>query len=426
MLQATPVLHATNLRATMFVTGKDAGSASIYYTGWGQLSRYAVGGAWQLQSQTYDLHRIVDDVKGLQPLSDLVRLHAGETLAQYRHRIAADLDRNAKAITAHGASRPIAFAYPFGDWGQHARAAGVVEALRQVLRSRIRVAFDQDHQSGWRFALPGDDLLHVHRLQMRDWTATQFLARLRAAARLSQTAYRERGLDVQVSRTALVSAAVSAPCAPASSRPVAQVATTAKVVALSFNGGLSPYTPQMIDVLNRYDAHGTFFVLGRTVPERSRVLARMLTAGDEVANGTWSGSHAAALTQDALSLELKRTNAEVQSVVPFRPCLTRPPYNESRARMVRVGRGLDMTTALWSVDPHDQSLRDPKVIAGRVLGAVEPGAIVLLHDGGSGRWATVQALPRILTALHRRGYRVVTVSELLTEIRHRAAKEPGR
>jgi peptidoglycan/xylan/chitin deacetylase (PgdA/CDA1 family) len=249
---------------------------------------------------------------------------------------------------------------------------------------------------------------------MRDWTGTQFLARLRAAARLSQTAYRERGLDVQVTRTALVRAAVSAPCAPASRTPVAQVKTTAKVVALSFNGGLSPYTPQMLDVLSRNDAHGTFFVLGRTVRERSRVLARMLTAGDEVANGTWSGSHAAALTQDELALELKRTNAEVQAVVPFRPCLTRPPYNENRGRTARVARSLDMTTALWSIDPHDQSLRDPAAIARRVLGAVEPGAIVLLHDGGSGRWATVQALPRILTALHRRGYRVVTVSELLT------------
>ncbi len=414
MLQATPILEATHLRATMFVTGKDAGSGSIYYASWGQLGRYAAGGVWELQNYTYDLHQVIDDVKGLQPLSQLVRLQPGETLQHYRARIGADLDHDARAIVSHGGAQPIAFSYPFGDWGQHARAAGVAAALQGVLRSRVRIAFDQDHQSGWRFSMPGDDPMHVHRLQMRDWTASEFLARLRAAAKLSQTTYRERGLDVQVDRRTLVAAAVAAPCAPASDVPVASASTTAKVVALSFNGGLSPYTPQLLDVLKRDDAHGTFFVLGRTVPARSRVLARMLAEGDEIGNATWSGSHAAALTEDALATELKRTNAEVQAVVPFRPCLTRPPYNEGTARLARVARSLDLTTALWSVDPHDQSLSDPAVIARRVLRDVEPGAIVLLHDGGSGRWATVQALPRILDALHRRGYRVVTVSQLLT------------
>ncbi len=414
MLQATPILKATNLRATMFVIGKDAGSASIYYAGWGQLSHYAAGGVWQLQNHTYALHRTIDDVKGLQPLSELVRLQPGETLRQYRERIGADLDRDSRAIVSHGGAAPIAFSYPFGDWGQHARTPGVVGALQSVLRSRVRIAFDQDHQSGWRFSMPGDDPLHVHRLQMRDWNATQFLARLRAAAKLSQTTYRERGLDVQVDRSTLVAAAVAAPCAPASDVPVASASTTAKVVALSFNGGLSPYTPQVLDVLKRDDAHGTFFVLGRTVPSRSRVLARMLAEGDEVGNATWSGSHASSLSESALTTELKRTNAEVQAVVPFRPCLTRPPYNEGTPRLARVARGLDMTTALWSVDPHDQSLSDPALIAHRVLREVKPGAIVLLHDGGSGRWATVQALPQILDSLHRRGYRVVTVSQLLT------------
>ena len=301
MLQATPILEATHLRATMFVTGKDAGSGSIYYASWGQLSRYAAGGVWELQNHTYDLHQVIDDVKGLQPLSQLVRLQPGETLQHYRARIGADLDHDARAIVSHGGAQPIAFSYPFGDWGQHARAAGVAAALQDVLRSRVRIAFDQDHQSGWRFSMPGDDPMHVHRLQMRDWTASEFLARLHAAAKLSQTTYRERGLDVQVDRRTLVAAAVAAPCAPASDVPVASASTTAKVVALSFNGGLSPYTPQLLDVLKRDDAHGTFFVLGRTVPARSRVLARMLAEGDEIGNATWSGSHAASLTEDALA-----------------------------------------------------------------------------------------------------------------------------
>ncbi len=78
-----------------------------------------------------------------------------------------------------------------------------------------------------------------------------------------------------------------------------------------------------------------------------------------------------------------------------------------------MGTIVGVTTALWSIDPRDFELRSPVRIAQRVLGAVRPGAIVLLHDGGTNRWATVQALPRILSALDRRGYSVVTVSELL-------------
>src|SRR5581483_11331659 len=60
MLEATPILRATHLSASMFVTGADASSASIYYANWSELNRYADDGIWQLENQTYDLHRMVD------------------------------------------------------------------------------------------------------------------------------------------------------------------------------------------------------------------------------------------------------------------------------------------------------------------------------------------------------------------------------
>ena len=182
----------------------------------------------------------------------------------------------------------MAFSYPFGDWGQHARTPGVAAALQSVLASRFQIAFDQDRQAGWRFALPGDPRLHIHRLEVQDWTGAQFIARLVAAAKLSQTAYRERGLDVHYSRRQLVSAAVSAACAPSSDVPVTSVTTSTKAVALSFDDGPSPFTPQVLDVLRHYGAHATFFVLGENLTDRSRVLGRMLVSGNEIANGTWT------------------------------------------------------------------------------------------------------------------------------------------
>jgi peptidoglycan/xylan/chitin deacetylase (PgdA/CDA1 family) len=68
--------------------------------------------------------------------------------------------------------------------------------------------------------------------------------------------------------------------------------------------------------------------------------------------------------------------------------------------------------ALWSLDPRDFETTDPGVIARRVLSQVRPGSIITLHDGGSDRWATVQAIPQILAGLARRGYQVTTVTNL--------------
>jgi peptidoglycan/xylan/chitin deacetylase (PgdA/CDA1 family) len=220
MLQADPVLKATGMRAAVFTIGKEASSASLFYVGWGGLGNYAASGRWELENHTYGLNRSIDDVKGLLPVSDLVRVKPGETLAAYKKRVGADIDHDQSLIAAHNGGRAVAFSYPFGDWGQHARTPGVAAALQTVLASRFQIAFDQDRQAGWRFALPGDPRLHIHRLEVQDWTGAQFIARLVAAAKLTQTAYRERGLDVHYSRRQLVSAAVSAACAPSSTVPV--------------------------------------------------------------------------------------------------------------------------------------------------------------------------------------------------------------
>ena len=415
MLQADPILRDTDMRAAVFAIGKEASSSSLFYITWGGLGSYAASGRWELENHTYGLNRSIDDVKGLPPVSELVRVKPGETLSQYAARVGADLDHDQGLISSHNGGRAVAFSYPFGDWGQHARTPGVVAALQKVLATRFQVAFDQDRQAGWRFALPGDNRLHIHRLQVQDWTGTQLIARLVAAAKLSETAFRERGLDVHYDRQQLVSAAVSAACAPASATPITSVSTSAKAIALSFDDGPSPFTPQVLDVLRHYRAHATFFVLGENLTASSRVLGRMLVSGNEIANGTWTGAHANTIGTNALESELRRTDAEIEAAVPFRPCLTRPPYRENVTRLTTLAGGLNLTTALWSVDPRDFTLRNPAKIAKRVLSQVRPGSIVILHDGGdSARWATVQALPIILKTLDKRGYQVMSISQLLT------------
>jgi peptidoglycan/xylan/chitin deacetylase (PgdA/CDA1 family) len=416
MVQADPILRDTGMRATMFVIGRAASEPSFYYQDWGDLRGFVASGRWELGNHTVDLHQSHDDVRGRPPVSALARPERDESLAAFEARIAADVDRAQNLLRQEGSGNPVAFAYPFGDWGQHARVPGVPAAIERVLTERFALAFDQDGQSGWRFALPGDDPLHIHRLQMQNWNGAEFLDRLAAAEELSETAFRERGLDLGYSPDRLFAAAVKQACARPQETPIrATPALEPKAVALTFDDGPSAYTPQVLDVLDDYGAKATFFVVGRRLQGRDTVLERMLVEGHEIANHTWSHSHAKEISRSALSRELRVTSARIASAVPTKPCLTRPPYNEGVARHADVGHSLGMSTALWSVDPRDFELRSAWRIANRVLKQVDSGDIVLLHDGGADRWATVQALPLILEGLDERGLSAVTVSELVED-----------
>jgi peptidoglycan/xylan/chitin deacetylase (PgdA/CDA1 family) len=414
MVQSDPILRDTGMKATMFVIGSAASEPSFYYEDWGDLRGYVASGRWELGNHTNELHRSYDDVRGLQPISALVRPEQGESLAVFEQRIADDIDRAEDLLREKGSGNPTAFSYPFGDWGQNARVKGVRATVRRVVEARFTLAFDQDGQSGWRFALPGDDPMHIHRLQVENWNGIDFLERLVAAEKLSETAYRERGLDLSFGPAQLLAAAVRQQCTPPQAEPIRYATHQgSRAVALTFNDGPSPYTPQVLDVLRTHGANATFFVVGRRLAGRDTVLQRMLVEGNEIANSTWAYRHARNTTRRGLNRELRATSARIASAVPTKPCLTRPPYNEGVERHTAVGHALGMSTALWSIDPRDFELRSPWLIARRVLGNIRPGDIVLLHDGGSDRWATVQALPLILDGLEKRGLEAVTVSELV-------------
>ena len=410
MIQADPILKATGMKATMFVIGADPGKASFYYATWSALSNYASNGRWELANHTDQLHHI-EDVNGV-PTSDLVRLDPGETIAEYKQRIGADLDADESAIDQNSPDHAIAFAYPYGDWGQNSPPA-VAKALNQVLRQRFQLAFDQDGESGWRPTLPGDDVMHLHRLQAMNWSGSQLITRLRAAMTLARTTYEQRGLDVRYTNTELVAAAAAYRCAPTSAIPVSSGPTGKKQIALTFDGGPSPYTAQVLDVLRTHGDNATFFVNGAQLTGENRLLVRMVLAGDEIGNGTWTGTALDTADKAAVRSSISKAQSAIRAAVPITPCLTRPPYGLDRPRFARIAASLGLGTALWSVDPSDFRTNDPETIAQRVLAKAKPGSIVVLHDGGGPRWATVQALPEIIAQLRKRGYQMVTVSQLL-------------
>jgi len=183
-----------------------------------------------------------------------------------------------------------------------------------------------------------------------------------------------------------------------------------KMVALTFDDGPSVYTPQVLAILNRYRVHGTFFEIGRQVGPLAATARAVIRDGDVIGNHTWSHPD---LTAQNTAAQVRPTQAAVQRATGFRPCLLRPPYGIAPAGVVGIARSLGLLTIQWDVDPADWSRPGASVIAQRVLGAVRPGSIVIMHDGGGDRSETVQALGTIVPALLARGYHLVTVPRLL-------------
>lgn len=205
---------------------------------------------------------------------------------------------------------------------------------------------------------------------------------------------------------------------------VQSVSTTEKVVALTFDDGPNePYTGQILDVLRERDAKATFFVVGVNATRHPETLLRIIDEGHAIGNHTWSHPLLSTLTSTWVVAEIEHGAAVIESLTGRRPPLFRPPGGDrgDPRQLRRVCRRLECLTVMWSVDANDDDdYRIPEVdpIVERVLRQVEPGAIVLLHDGDGlkeqpYKGSTVQALSRILDGLISQGYRLVTVPELL-------------
>ncbi len=183
-----------------------------------------------------------------------------------------------------------------------------------------------------------------------------------------------------------------------------------RMVALTFDDGPSIYTPQVLAALNRYGVHATFFEIGRQVGPLAAYSRKVVGDGDVVGDHTWSHPVLSALNTAA---QIRPTQAAVHKATGTTPCLLRPPYGTAPPAVVGIARSLGLLTIQWDVDPTDWARPGASVIAQRVLAAVHPGAIVIMHDGGGDRSETVSALGTIIPTLIARGYHLVTVPQLL-------------
>lgn len=183
-------------------------------------------------------------------------------------------------------------------------------------------------------------------------------------------------------------------------------------VAIGFDDGPYPDTPAFVRMIARSHAQATFFMIGRQVTSTYReTILHELREGDVPGDHTFT--HPYLTRSHEVRAQLQSTIGAIRAQSGYTPCVFRPPYGDVNSSVVQTARSLGLATVGWNVDPSDYARPGSAVIARRVLEQVRPGSIIISHDGGGPRGQTLAAYPRIIAALHARGYRVVTIPQLL-------------
>ncbi|HFI0252378.1 TPA: polysaccharide deacetylase family protein [Streptococcus suis] len=179
-------------------------------------------------------------------------------------------------------------------------------------------------------------------------------------------------------------------------------------IALTFDDGPNPATtPIVLDLLKKYNAKATFFVLGHAVAGNEAILQRMVAEGHEVANHSWSHPKLTALSSEEVRLEIESTQQAVEAAIGQRPKLVRPPYGAVNQAVVDA---MGLPSIYWNVDTEDWLSHDVYAINEKVRMQACPGCIILMHDIHQ---STVDSLEPVLQFLTSEGYNLVTTSELL-------------
>lgn len=197
---------------------------------------------------------------------------------------------------------------------------------------------------------------------------------------------------------------------------VFQNVTGEKIVALTVDDGPDPlYTPQILDILRKYNVPATFFVVGRQVELYPDIFSREIAFGHEVGNHSYSHNHLPGMPYREIVAEIKRTNGIISHFSGKNVKWFRPPRGAYNRNVVDAAARCALKTVLWTKALETSKDKDPEHMARRLINGIRPGGIILLHDGRLDRTKTIKSLPLVIEGLHKKGYRFVTLTELLEQ-----------
>jgi poly-beta-1,6 N-acetyl-D-glucosamine synthase len=201
---------------------------------------------------------------------------------------------------------------------------------------------------------------------------------------------------------------------------------TSKKIVMSFDDGPDErYTPHILDILNKYKVPAVFFVTGINAEQNLPLIQRIYREGHEIGNHTFLHPNLELASDDRLKLELRSTGYIIESITGHATTLFRPPYNTDaeptnpiQIRPIFTAKNEGYLTIGSSIDPRDwEAGVTADTVVARAISQKDLGNIILLHDAGGNRDATIEALSQIIEFYKSQGYQFVSLASLMNKKR---------
>lgn len=193
--------------------------------------------------------------------------------------------------------------------------------------------------------------------------------------------------------------------------PIYCVQRDDKCVSLTFDAAWgNEDTPQLIEILSKYNVKATFFLVGSWVDKFPESVKQLSDAGMEVMNHSDDHAHFSKLSQDEIVKNINACCDKIEAITGIRPKLFRCPYGEYDDNVISTVKGMGISPIQWDVDSLDWKDLSASEITARVKSKVQPGSIILFHNAAK---HTPEALPGIIEYLLAQGYTIVPVGQLL-------------
>lgn len=193
--------------------------------------------------------------------------------------------------------------------------------------------------------------------------------------------------------------------------PIYSVDTEEKKIALTFDAAWGDeYTLGILDILDKYDVKGTFFLVGFWVDKYPEHVKEIYERGHDVGNHSTNHPYMTKLSNEEALKELEITSEKIESLIGVKPNLFRPPFGDYDDRIIRLCRENGYYPIQWDVDSLDWKELGVEPVVDRVTRNVQNGSIVLFHNNAK---YILEYLPIVIERLQEKGYELVPVSQLI-------------
>lgn len=194
--------------------------------------------------------------------------------------------------------------------------------------------------------------------------------------------------------------------------------TNLKLVAITFDDGPNEkYTPELLDILLNFNVKATFFLIGKNVLKEPDITRRIYSEGHEIGNHSYSHPVLPLVSRKELHKQIETTDSIIKDLIGSKPMYFRPPMGLLTPTILDMIESYGLKAVVGEVYPRDTYKPGKDKIVERVIKRVTPGSIIIMHDGGSwrnfDRSQSIEAVPIIIERLRAKGYKFVTLSELL-------------